>query len=189
MPKLLPSETKLAETRHHKIVWLRPPHKWTLIALGVSVVIFLFAKGFAVLVFLAIVVPSAWIRGASWNAERVILTNKRIIRVRGIPETTSAEASLRIDRVSGMRLVETVPGKILGYGHIELEAPGDHPDVRRLLMIPNPMPFYLTLRRLVFDDDHPDPDDVPGEYVTAPLPDLRERRDAPRGFRSPKGPR
>ena len=54
--------------------------------------------------------------------------------------------------MSGARLVQTVPGKLLGYGTIELEAPGDHPDVRRLVKIDNPNEFYLELRRIVFGE-------------------------------------
>jgi hypothetical protein len=179
VPAFLPSELPVrASTRHHWIVLLRPPHKLLTLAL-------------VVLLLAAIVEPDpmAWLAGLlaaalgffrwqTWNAERIVLTNKRIIRVQGVPETTSSEASLRIDRISGARLIETVPGKILGYGTIELEAPGDHPDVRRLKRIARPRTFYLQLRGVLFGEPHaPDPDDGQGDYVTEPLPFLPTDRD------------
>jgi hypothetical protein len=179
VPALLPSELPVrARTRHHWIVLLRPPHKLLAIAL-------------AVLLLMAIVQPNpmawllalllgglAFLRWQTWQAEWVILTGKRVIRVQGVPETTSSEASLRIDRVSGARLVQTVPGKILGYGTIELEAPGDHPDVRRLKRIADPHVFFMELRKVVFGDSRgPDPDDDPREYETEPLPFLPGDRD------------
>ena len=179
MPALLPSELPVrARTRHHWVVLLRPPHK-------------LLSLAFAVLLLAAIVQPNpmAWITGLvfatcaffryqTWSAEWILLTGKRIIRVQGVPETTSSEASLRIDRISGSRLVQTVPGKILGYGTIELEAPGDHPDVRRLKRIARPARFYLELRRVLFSEPvQRDPDDGPGEYITEPLPHLPPGRD------------
>jgi hypothetical protein len=112
------------------------------------------------------------LRTRTWRAEMIILTQKRIIRVQGVPETTNTEASLRIDRVSGARLVQTVPGKLLDYGTIELEAPGDHPDVRRLVRIAHPNEFYAELRAIVFGERRgPDPDEEPSDSdLTTPLP-------------------
>ena len=172
MPALLPSELPVrARTRHHWIVLLRPPHKLLTIAL----LVFLLAAALQP-------EPMAWLLGLfliavgfvrvqTWQAEQIILTSKRIIRVQGVPETTTSEASLRVDRISGARLVETVPGKVLGYGTIEIEAPGDHPGVRRLVKIEKPKTFYLQLRRLVFGEPGaPDPDEPPSDYVTEPLP-------------------
>jgi hypothetical protein len=74
-------------------------------------------------------------------------------------------------------LVETVTGKLLGYGTIELEAPGDHPGVRRLQRIADPQSFYQELRRVIFADDvMPDPDFEPGNMITAPLPAIRHEQ-------------
>jgi hypothetical protein len=179
LPALLPSELPVrARTRHHWIVLLRLPHKLLGIALLVLLVAaFVEPNPMAWLLGLVLALL-AFLRWQTWNAEWVIITSKRIIRVQGVPETTSTEASLRLDRVSGARLIQTVPGKILNYGTIELEAPGDHPDVRRIRRIANPHQFYLALRQVVFGDGVPlDPDDDPGDYVTEPLPFLPPDRD------------
>jgi hypothetical protein len=174
VPALLPSELPVrARTRHHWIVLLRPPHKLLAAALALLLLAAIVDPEPMAWLFLIVVALLAFLRWQTWQAEWIILTGKRIIRVQGVPETTTSEASLRVDRISGARLVQTVPGKILGYGTIELEAPGNHPDVRRLSRIARPRPFYLELRSVVFGEPRrADPDDGPGDYITEPLPFL-----------------
>lgn len=180
MPALLPSELPvLARTRRHWIVMFSRPHPvaiGVLLAFLLGAVIrpdpFLLVAG---LVFGAV----AYLRWQAWRAEWVIITRRRIIRVRGIPETTKTESSLRIDRVSGAVLEQTVWGKLLNYGTIELEAPGSHPDVRSLTKIARPHAFYLQVRKVVFGGaEDLDPDDAAPTVDTAPLPllDRRVRR-------------
>lgn len=178
MPALLPSELPVrARTRHHWITLFRPPDK----ILGIALIVLLIAAYLdwnpMLWVLLVVLGGFGFLRWQTWNAEWVILTGKRIIRIQGVPETTSSEASLRLDRISGARLIQTVPGKILDYGTIDLEAPGDHPDVRHLKKIARPQDFYLELRRVVFGDPRgADPDDgfddERDEYSTEPLPRL-----------------
>jgi hypothetical protein len=177
MPALMPSELpEVARTKHHWIVLLRPPDRWHAL---VGVLVFVLAVIWPLpwlILFVVLVAAVAFLRWQTWQAELIILTQKRIIRVQGVPETTTSEAFLRLDRISGARLVQTVPGKILKYGTVELEAPGDHPDVRRLKKIPEPEYFYGRLRQLVFGERRADPDEAPPEYVTAPLPRIVDDR-------------
>jgi hypothetical protein len=189
LPALLPSELPVrARARHHWIVLWRPPHKLLTIALLVFLVAAVFRPNPMAWLLGLVLVAMGFLRVQTWNAEQIILTQKRIIRVQGVPETTTSEASLRIDRISGARMIQTVPGKLLGYATIELEAPGNHPDVRRLERIGNPHVFFLELRRVIFGDPvPPDPDDDPlgyeAEFETEPLPFLppedRSRRFRP----------
>lgn len=191
MPALLPSELPVrARTRHHWVVLWRRPHKLLTIALLVLLVAAIVDPNPMAWLLGIVVAVLGFLRCQTWNAERIILTGQRIIRVRGVPETTSSEASLRIDRISGARMIQTVPGKLFGYGTIELEAPGDHPDVRKLTKIAHPKAFYLELRSVVFGEPvGPDPDvnpvngDVPEDFITEPLPPLPVRdRFGHRGY-------
>jgi PH (Pleckstrin Homology) domain-containing protein len=174
MPAFLPSELPvLGRVRHHWITLLAIPHP----VLGVALlVLFLMAwvQPDPMAVVLALVIAAnVFVRWQTWRAESVILTRARVIRVRGVPETTSSESSLRLDRISGVVLEQSVLGKLLDYGSIELEAPGSHPDVRLLTKIANPHPFYLQVRKVVFGDSVDlDPDDRPQDFITAPLPRL-----------------
>jgi hypothetical protein len=174
VPPLMRSELpEITRTRHHWMILFRAPRHWiSALALLALLVWGLFAP--AMLLVLAVVLAAnVVVRWRTWRAEIVILTQKRIIRVQGVPETTNTEASLRIDRVAGARLIQTVPGKLLDYGTVELEAPGDHPDVRRLVRISRPNQFYAELRSIVFGErPGPDPDEAPPTDITQPLPSL-----------------
>jgi hypothetical protein len=188
MPALMASELpEAARTQHHWIVLLRLPDRWHALAGLIVFVLAVIWPAPWLLIFVVLVGAVAFLRWQTWQAEQIILTQKRIIRVQGVPETTTSEAFLRLDRISGARLVQTVPGKILHYGTIELEAPGDHPGVRRLKRIAQPKGFYLQLRGVLFGEPHqPDPNDGLGigDYITEPLPylptdkDLFGRRDS-----------
>jgi hypothetical protein len=174
VPALLPSELPVvARTRHHWVVMLRRPH-WVLAVVLLVLLLAAAVWPWPMAEVFALVFGSwAFVRWQTWNAESVIVTQRRVVRVRGVPETTSTEASLRLDRISGIVLEQTVPGKLLNYGTIELEAPGSHPDVRKLVKIERPNQFYLQLRRAVFGEPHgSDPDD-PNAFVTAPIPRVR----------------
>jgi hypothetical protein len=179
MPAFLQSELPvLARTRHHWIVMLRRPHILLTVALLVLLVAAIADPSPMLLLFLVVFGTFAFLRWQTWRAEWVLLTKSRIIRVRGVPETTSTEASLRLDRISGAVLEQTVLGKLLNYGTIELEAPGQHPDVRQLVRIGNPHEFYLQVRAVIFGTGVDlDPDDRPQTQVTAPLPKPRRYGD------------
>lgn len=163
----------VCRTRHHWSVLLRLPGKWAALGLLALLAWAVFAP--AVWAVISTVVAAAiFFRWQTWQAEQIILTRKRIIRVQGVPETTKSEAFLRVDRISGLRIVQSVPGKIFDYATIELEAPGNHPDVRHMVKVWHPHEFYRELRHVIFSGGPPDPDDLgpgaPPEDVTAPIP-------------------
>jgi hypothetical protein len=178
MPAFLASELPvLGRVRHHWIVLLTLPNP----ILGVALlVLFLTAwvQPYPMAIVLGIVlVASIFLRLQNWRAESIILTRVRIIRVRGVPESTKTESSLRLDRISGVVLEQTVLGKLLDYATVELEAPGEHDEVRLLKKIAKPHEFYLQVRRVVFGEGSDlDPDDRPQEFITAPLPRLPDVR-------------
>lgn len=186
MPSELPI---LARCRHHWIVLLRPPGKWAVAAMGVLLVWGLFAHAVLLVLLLLLAVGIA-LRVQTWRAEQIILTRQRVIRVQGVPETTSSEAFLRVDRVSGLRIIQTVPGKLLNYASIELEAPGQHPEVRHLMQINRPYDFYAALRKLMFfGPSQGDPDE--GETGPRPSPPPGPGSgppDSPRGRVEGTGP-
>jgi hypothetical protein len=177
VPAFLPSELPIqAQVRHHWIVMFRRPHPVLIIALVLLLVMACVQPWPMLVPFVIVVGLAGFLRWQTWHAERIILTQKRIVRVRGVPESTTSEASLRLDRISGAIVVQTVPGKLLNYASIELEAAGNHPDFRHLNKIENPGEFYQQLRHIIFGSGSaPTPmgveDDMsPEEYVTTPLP-------------------
>lgn len=174
MPAFLQSELPvLAQARHHWIVLLRRPHIVLLVALLVLLVAAIVQPWPMAMLLILVLGAFGFLRWQTWRAEKIILTSRRIIRVRGVPETTSAESSLRLDRISGAVLEQTVLGKILGYGDVELEAPGQHPDVRQLVRISNPNGFYMQVRKVIFGNELDlELEDRPQSHSTQPLPKL-----------------
>ncbi|SHF83390.1 PH domain-containing protein [Jatrophihabitans endophyticus] len=180
MPELLESEKGRPqyEVRQHRIVLLiRKPRKhWVILLTALALLGYLFPATFAIP---AVVVAAllGFMRYRLWAAERIVLTHKRIVHVYGVLETTREEASLRLDRISGLRIKETFWGRLWGYATIYLEAPGEHPGLKRLFRIARPHPFYVRLRSVVFGEPHAgDPDEGPthhtSDQVTDELPDL-----------------
>ncbi len=184
MPAFLPSELPIqGEVRHHWIVLLRRPHPLLGIALLVLLVMAALQPWPMLVPFTILFVLVALLRWQAWEAERIILTRTRIVRVRGVPESTTSEASLRLDRISGAIVVQTVPGKLLNYASIELEAAGSHPDFRHLVNIERPHDFYLQLRHVLFGEGPATAagrsaggsGELPDDSETAPLPGRAQR--------------
>jgi uncharacterized membrane protein YdbT with pleckstrin-like domain len=177
MPALLPDEHELITVHQHPLVILRPPHRyvgWAFLVLLVVAIVD--PNPFAWILAVIVVATLAW-RWYNWRAERIILTTKRIIRLAGVPETTEIEAYLRVERISGVVLVQSFFGKLFGYGTIHLEAPGDHPTLRKLEMVAQVAAFYRRLRASNFGDrsGNVDPEfgsNLHQDYVTEELPPL-----------------
>lgn len=127
--------------------------------------------------FAVLFAANAFLRWQLWDQAIVVLTRRRIIRVIGVPEATTTEASLRLDRIHGAVLTQTLLGKLLDYGTIELESPVKNNDLQELRRIQHPHQFYRLLRNMIFGEGVPDdPDYRPGDHQTEPLPDLEGHR-------------
>jgi uncharacterized membrane protein YdbT with pleckstrin-like domain len=177
VPALLPDERQKARRRQSKVVLLSPPHKLLTAALLVLLIMAIAQPRWMVVVLLLVVLAIGVWRVLNWQAEWILLTDKRIIRTAGLPETTTVEAFLRVDRISGVVLVQSVFGRLCGYGTIHIEASGSHPTLRTLEKVADVGPFYLILRDAVFGTKGVDPDEEPADYVTAELPVLPPPRD------------
>ncbi len=181
MPALLLDERELTRRRQSFVVVFDPPGKVLGVALLVLLLVVVLDPWPMALVLVLVLAAILWWRWLNWRAQWVLLTDKRIIRVEGLPETTEIEAFLRVDRISGVVLVQSLPGKLLHYGTIHIEAPGDHPTLRKLEKIAEVADFYRWLRAAVFGTRRPptDPDEQPFDQVTEPLPvlPLRAPRD------------
>ena len=186
MPEWLPSERDAPrfEARQHPIALVtRKPDKGVVVVLAVLLIIGLIWRDPMLYVFSVVFALAGWFRWRLWRAERVWLTSKRIVHVQGVLETSRTEAWLRLDRISGMRITESAIGRWLGYATIYVEAPGDHPGLRRLFRISKALSFYRRFRELVIEGSavgDPDFDDVAGrtidgDYITERLPSIPER--------------
>jgi membrane protein YdbS with pleckstrin-like domain len=105
----------------------------------------------AVLVIWAIVILwCAW-RVADWWYDRFILTNKRVMVVSGI--FTRNVAMMPLLRVTDMKYVQSLTGRMFGYGHFELESAGQDQALRNIRNLPNPNELYLRIVEEMYEPE------------------------------------
>jgi len=105
----------------------------------------------AVLIIWAIVVLwCAW-RVADWWYDRFILTNKRVMVVSGI--FTRNVAMMPLQRVTDMKYVQSLTGRMFGYGHFELESAGQDQALRNIRNLPNPNELYLRIVEEMYEPE------------------------------------
>ena len=174
MPALLPSERpEVGRAKYHWITMFSKPPTWIWVTMLLALVAAIIWPWPMIIPFAILFGFNAFRRWQYWDQALVVLTQRRIIRVIGVPEATTTEVSLRVDRIHGLVLQQTLLGKLLDYGTIELESPVKNNDLQELRRIERPHQFYRLLRTMVFGDGPPDdPDYRPEEHNTAPLPEL-----------------
>jgi len=82
-----------------------------------------------------------------WWVDRIIVTNRRLFEVSGI--LTRRVGSMPLAKVTDMTYQRTIMGRLLGYGHMVLESPGQKQALARIGYLPNPDDFYRTVTSLV----------------------------------------
>ena len=94
------------------------------------------------LLWLAAMGYLAW-KVADWHFDRFILTNKRVMVVKGI--ITRNVAMMPLLRVTDMKYEQTPLGRILNYGTFVLESAGQDQALREVPHLPNPNELYLRV--------------------------------------------
>ncbi|MET7421251.1 PH domain-containing protein [Dactylosporangium sp. NPDC005555] len=105
----------------------------------------------AVLVIWAIVILYCAWRVADWWYDRFILTNKRVMVVSGI--FTRNVAMMPLLRVTDMKYVQSLTGRMFGYGHFELESAGQDQALRNIRNLPNPNELYLRIVEEMYEPE------------------------------------
>lgn len=146
---LFPTERYRGEWKRHKIYLATP------VAIGVAATFILgYLSGFlagqgggglttvAVLIWLGVMGWVAW-RVADWFFDRFILTNKRVMVVKGI--ITRQVAMMPLLRVTDMKYEQSPLGRTLNYGTFVLESAGQEQALREIKYLPNPNELYLRV--------------------------------------------
>jgi uncharacterized membrane protein YdbT with pleckstrin-like domain len=126
--QLLPGENLLVEVRPH---WsfLTGPLAVSAVAIAIGVALDVGIPHTSVALHwvegLVVAVPCLWLaaRVVRWRSTRVVLTSMRIIERWGILSRQEAETMLA--HVASVTVVQTMLGRIIGSGRIELEVRGD----------------------------------------------------------------
>lgn len=125
------------------------------------------AGGLAAIAFMA---RFAW-KGWEWNVAHIVVTDRRIFEVSGL--LTRRVASTPLTKVTDMTYHRSLLGRILGYGDLRVESPGQKQAVEKIAFLPKPDDFYRTVTSLVMAKSSRHRDNV-AERVdnedTGPLP-------------------
>lgn len=98
-------------------------------------------------------ITMAWVawRVADWYFDRFILTNKRLIGVKGMISRTVAMMPLL--RVTDMKYEQTPLGRLLNYGTFVLESAGQEQALREVKHLPNPNELYLRIVEEMYEPE------------------------------------
>jgi hypothetical protein len=91
-----------------------------------------------------------------WLWDRVFVTDARLFEVSGI--LTRKVASMPLTNLTELTYRRSLPGRVLGYGDIVIETPGQEQALRHLAYVPDPHGTYLKITSLLLsgaprDDD------------------------------------
>ena len=86
-------------------------------------------------------------RGAAWSATYLVVTNERMMLVRGM--LTRTAAAMPLQKATGLTLQRTVAGRLLGYGTLIVDCPGRRQVFRKVRYLPYPEQLYLEISNLL----------------------------------------
>lgn len=88
---------------------------------------------------------------ADWYNDRFILTNKRVMIVRGL--ITRNVGMMPLGRVTDMKYVQSPMGRALNYGTFELESAGQDQALSKIENLPNPNELYLRIVEEMYEPE------------------------------------
>jgi uncharacterized membrane protein YdbT with pleckstrin-like domain len=87
----------------------------------------------------AVAALPAWLR---WRSEEYLVTDRRVIQVEGVFQKRVLDSSL--DKVNDVLLAQSVAGRLLGYGTIDILTASEQ-GINRLETIPDPLGFKRAM--------------------------------------------
>jgi membrane protein YdbS with pleckstrin-like domain len=146
---LFPTERYRGEWRKHWIHLINHILIGTLATLALGYLTGYLAKqnmaslsAIAVLAYAAVMGWVAW-SVVDWHFDRFILTNKRVMVVKGL--ITRNVAMMPLLRVTDMKYEQSPLGRMLNYGTFVLESAGQDQALREVKHLPNPNELYLRV--------------------------------------------
>ncbi len=85
-----------------------------------------------------------------WWAERIVVTDKRIMLSQGF--ITSRIGMMPLSKVTDLTYERSVTGRALGYGTLVIESAGQIQALNRISYVPQPEEFYRAVSELVFGE-------------------------------------
>jgi uncharacterized membrane protein YdbT with pleckstrin-like domain len=96
---------------------------------------------------------------ALWWVERIVITNKRVMRSAGI--ITHKLGMMPLSKVTDLTYERPLAGRTLGYGNLIIESAGQNQAFDRIDYIPQPEEIYEAISQLVFGEKPKPPEAKP----------------------------
>ncbi|WP_144123526.1 PH domain-containing protein [Catellatospora sichuanensis] len=102
-----------------------------------------------VAVLVAVFLLVAAHRVADWLLTRFVLTNRRLMLVRGV--ITRRVSMVPLLRVTDMHYLQSPLGRLLNYGTFQIDGGGTRGPLRRIADLPNPNELYLRIVEEIYE--------------------------------------
>jgi hypothetical protein len=172
------SEIVVYTCRRHPIVLAKAAAIW----LGTLVLSITMAVrggtggGFNDVMGLAFLLVTLYLMGAltEWWVDHYVITNKRVIKVEGI--VNRRVSTIPLGKITDTSYRRTWLGRILGYGDMVLDTPGQDKYLPMLYKLSKPDEVYKTIMSIAIGGGAPPPKPVkrrkaaPSEDETGPIP-------------------
>jgi hypothetical protein len=87
---------------------------------------------------------------AEWWVERLVITDKRVMRAGGI--LTHQLDMMPLGKVTDLTFKRTFTGRLMGYGHMRFESAGQKQGLENIMFAPQPEEIYEALTELIFGE-------------------------------------
>lgn len=150
---ILPNERRVIRVRTHWVVMLEHMTE-TMFVIGVLYILDMQLRN-------DVVHTIAWYIGlvavcrlaifvAEWWVERLVITDKRVMRAGGI--LTHQLDMMPLSKVTDLTFKRTFTGRLMGYGHMRFESAGQKQGLEDIKFAPQPEEIYEALTELIFGE-------------------------------------
>jgi membrane protein YdbS with pleckstrin-like domain len=106
--------------------------------------------GFTIVVWIGVLVFVGF-RVLDWWYDRFVLTNKRIMVIKGL--VTRSVGMMPLVRVTDMKYEQSAMGRLLQYGTFVVESAGQDQALRTVKPLPNPSDLYLRIVEEMYEPE------------------------------------
>ncbi len=141
-------EVVIDEVRHHWVVFAVPMLEVVLATALLVAMLWLPPKGAGVLLVIVLVLLAhAFWRFLTEHRDRFVVTNMRVMRIRGVFSQTVATTP--IARILDITLQKPIIGRFFGYGHFVFESAAQDQGFREIRFVSRPDDRDLTIQRVI----------------------------------------
>lgn len=141
-------EVVIDEVRHHWVVFAVPMLEVALATALLVTMLWLSVTGAGVLLVIVLVLLGhAFWRFLTEHRDRFVVTNMRVMRIRGVFSQTVATTP--IARILDITLQKPIIGRMFGYGHFVFESAAQDQGFREIKYVSRPDDRDLTIQRVI----------------------------------------